>query len=293
MKSLEEKKLLARMARNIGQPDHALEASIRREEELNQKLFKPEIVQEQKVVPTLIQELVPNPNSSSGQSLVMKAAEAIHASKEQPVTLQEKLRDAELKDIRKQISELISKMGTLSWGGGGTGVVRFDALDDSRDIFARMDSKVYTFQQDTPPLLANGSDQWINTASGLHYTNINDGMMVIATWVEFGPAPLANVAVPQIPFTSVTSSSYSVANTDYYVGVNYTGNVAILLPTQPEVSNGFICVVKDESGNASGATSWIDIYGTGGDKVDGNDYVRLQIDHGSLTLFYRGGWRII
>ena len=290
--------MLARMARNAGVPDLALEESIRHEEDLLKKLFKPTIVEEQKPAPVEVlaedKLFTPEPDVS----LIQQAVEAIHAPKEQPPALQERLRDAEILGIRKQIAELIAKMGTLSWGGGGTGVVRFHDLDDSTTILARMDSKVYTFLQDTPPLLANGADQWINTASGLEYTNINEGMMVIPTWVEFGPALTQNVADPEpvwfnYPFTAVTADNYAAANSDFYIGVNYDGNVAITLPTQPEVANGHTFVIKDESGNASGATNWIDIYASGTDKIDGQDFVRLQIDHGSLTFFYRGGWRII
>ena len=127
LKNLEEMRRLARMARNIGQPDLALEKAIAREEQLTQKILKPEVIHEEKV---FVQELVDDPRSSSGQSLVQKAVEVIHAPTEQPPVLQEKLRDAEIAGIRRQISDLIAKMGTLSWGGGGTGVVNFKDLDD-------------------------------------------------------------------------------------------------------------------------------------------------------------------
>lgn len=305
MKNLKEKRMLARLARNAGQPDLALEESIRREEELEKKLFVKTLT-EQVTKPSVepvaekvfVQELVDDPRSASGQSLVQRAAESIHAAPSTTPVLQEKLRDSELEGIRKQVADLIAKMGTLSWGGGGTGVVRFVDLDDSRDVFNRMDSKVYTFMQDTPPLLANGADQWINTASGLEYTNINTGQFVIPTWVEFGPALTQNVAAPEpvwynYPFTTVTTSGHTVANTEFYVGVNYNGNVAIILPTQPAISNGYLCVIKDESGNAGNPANWIDIYGSGGDLVDGQNFIRLNIDHASLQLFYRDGWRII
>jgi hypothetical protein len=308
VKSLKEKKMLARLSRNAGQPDLALEESIRREEELAQKLFKEDL--EQKIIIDLKVEPTLNPKMIvqeaevpvDEESLVQKAVEAIHNAKppmgEIPKHPLPDLSKAELKGLHQKIEDINRRIGTLSFGGGGTGVVRFDALDDARTIYLRMDSKVYTFLQDTPPLLANGADQWINTASGLEYTNINEGMMVIPTWVEFGPALTQNVADPEpvwfnYPFTAVTADNYAVANSDFYIGVNYDGNVAITLPTQPEVANGHTCVIKDESGNASGATNWIDIYASGTDKIDGQDFVRLQIDHGSLTFFYRDGWRII
>lgn len=306
MKSLKEKKMLARLARNAGQPDLALEESIEREERLSRLFEARQMTKEEVVVVEqaleksvevisegeFIQEVAP-PKAPEPPP----AAEPIGTIPNPPKIVLDMQR-AELQGLRKQIQEINSRISTLAFGGGGTGVVRFDALDDATIIYNRMDSKVYTFLQDTPPLLANGADQWINTASGLEYTNINTGQMVIPTWVEFGPALTQNVADPEpvwfnYPFTAVTSDNYTVANSDFYIGVNYDGNVAITLPTQPEVANGHTCVIKDESGNASGATNWIDIYASGADKIDGNDYVRLQIDHGSLTLFYRGGWRII
>jgi len=129
MKSLKEKKMLARLARNAGTPDLALEESIRREEALEQKLFtKPAVIQEEKV---FVQELVDDPRSSSGKSLVQQAVDAVHTlPNHKPPMLQEKLRDAEIGAIRQSIADLVAKVGTLSWGGGGTGAVRFDALDD-------------------------------------------------------------------------------------------------------------------------------------------------------------------
>lgn len=219
MASLREKKVLARMVRNLGNPDFALEEEIRQEEA---RLNKPPVVENVDVVSQAAQALsnikIPTPKTPP-----------IH----------DQLRMSELDGIRAQIKELSNKMatmGTLSWGGGGTGVVRFADLDDKLSILNRIDFKNYR---------------------------------------------------------EVTSNAYTITKNDYYVGVNHDGVVTITLPTPPEIPNGYICVVKDESGNASSPTTWIDIYGSGGDLIDGNEYVRLQIDHGSLTFFYRDGWRII
>lgn len=127
MKSLDEKKLLAKMARNIGQPDLALEESIRREEELQTKLFKTEeVVVEEK--PVLVEDKVFEPSPD----LVHATAERIKLSPKE----REKINEApdpisaELTRLRSQLSEIMGKIGTMSWGGGGTGVVRFEALDD-------------------------------------------------------------------------------------------------------------------------------------------------------------------
>lgn len=122
MRNLEEMRRLARMARNIGQPDLALEEAIAREEDLTKKVFK-------EPTPQLTEDKIFTPV----KTMVDKVVEAIPAlpqAHQHQEPLVEKLRDAELDGIRRQISDLVSKMGTLSWGGGGTGVVRFNALDD-------------------------------------------------------------------------------------------------------------------------------------------------------------------
>lgn len=124
MRNLDEMRRLARMARNIGKPDIALEEAIAREENLVTKLFNAEEKPVESTV--LVEEKLFTPP----KDLVQQAAEAIHAPKEHPPVLQEKLRNAELEGIRRQVADIIAKMGTLSWGGGGTGVVRFTDLDD-------------------------------------------------------------------------------------------------------------------------------------------------------------------
>jgi len=90
--------------------------------------------------------------------------------------------------------------------------------------------------------------------------------------------------------TFVDTSSYSVTDTDYYIGVNYSGVATVILPTTP--TEGRVVIVKDESGNAgSGVNRNIRISGTS--QIDGANEAILGYDHGSLTFIYRDGWRII
>jgi hypothetical protein len=122
MKSLEEKKLLARMARNIGQPDLSLEESIRVEEELNKKLFAkpiPILVEKAEPVPIPLVEVVPTLQPP-------KAFEPIGTIPKVPAEMMR----SELQGMRQQIRDISNRVQTLSFGGGGTGVVRFNALDD-------------------------------------------------------------------------------------------------------------------------------------------------------------------
>ena len=86
--------------------------------------------------------------------------------------------------------------------------------------------------------------------------------------------------------TLVDEATYTVEETDYYLGVNYAGPVTITLPVSP--SSGRILVIKDESGNAS--TNPITVSGTVDNDAGG--FV-LQMDNGGIQMIYRSGWRII
>lgn len=98
---------------------------------------EPELIQETVFIPD--PNLVDDPKSSSGKTLVQRAAEAIHdlaPPQEKKPQLQEKLQYADMDEIRRMLNQ-IRTQGNLSWGGGGTGVVRFVDLDDHqrpRDI---------------------------------------------------------------------------------------------------------------------------------------------------------------
>ena len=85
---------------------------------------------------------------------------------------------------------------------------------------------------------------------------------------------------------AVVSNSYNVTRHDYYIGVDYPGNVAVYLPTT--VSNGRVLVIKDESGSA--AFYPITVVG----RVDNDpDGFILKVNNGAVQLIYRNGWRII
>lgn len=257
MKTLDEKKKLAKFARGFGQPDLALEESIRREEELQARLFaKPA----EPVIPILKEELPPPPAPAveipKKEDLISQTVNAISSPKISKPPMPD-LQSAEIKAIRQQIADLVQKMGTLSWGGGGTGIVRLWNADDF-DRNSVIDEKQFvTFK-----------DGWFK----LDYVNPNQ--------------IVANT-------TTVTSNTYVITKDDYYIGVNVASTVTLTLPTTPDVYTGREFYVKDESGNAGSPARWIDIYPSGADKIDGQNYVRLQIDHGGLKFIYRNGWRVI
>jgi hypothetical protein len=85
---------------------------------------------------------------------------------------------------------------------------------------------------------------------------------------------------------AVTTSTYTINDADYYVGVNYAGPTTITLPTSP--SSGRMLIIKDESGNAE--TNPITVVGTVDNDTGG--FV-IQINNGGVQLLYRNGWRIV
>lgn len=84
----------------------------------------------------------------------------------------------------------------------------------------------------------------------------------------------------------VNTSNYTVSDSDYYIGVDYTNSVDIILPLMP--SSGRMLIIKDESGNCS--TNPITVHGTVDNDPGG---FILQIDNGAIQLLYRNGWRIV
>lgn len=262
MKSLDEKKLLVKMSRMLGQPiDPALLESIEREEKLNKVLFKesaPEPVLElvEEVVapePVMIVEADPPPPKPAETNLIppketqiQQVVNVLNNTAKPPIG---NLKDAEIVGIRRQLAEIMQKMSTLSWGGGGTGVVKIWDTDD----FVR------------------------NSASNGRYMRWDNGYF-----------SLAEVNPHDVTYTTalVTSATYYVTDADYYIGVNYAGPSTIILPLLP--TSGRMIIVKDESGQAQ--TYPVHIVGTIDNDTGG---ATIAINNGAVQLIYRNGWRII
>ena len=83
----------------------------------------------------------------------------------------------------------------------------------------------------------------------------------------------------------ITTSSYTVAPEDYYVGVNYAGVCTVTLPV---AANGDKVIIKDESGHAS--VNHIILSGNVDNDPGG---AILAMDNGAIHMIYRDGWRII
>jgi hypothetical protein len=158
-------------------------------------------------------------------------------------------KDKEIEGMRRTIAEMMQKISTLSWGGGGTGIVRvFDADDFDR-----------------------------NTVGEGKFMKFSNGWFVLD---DINPSEIVHNT------TIVTSNTYVVANSDYYIGVNNASYTTITLPSTPV--SGRMVIIKDESGNAQ-------LYPI---KIDGNvdndpGGAEIRINNGGVQLIYRNGWRIV
>lgn len=265
------------MAKMLGQPvDQELVESIRREEELTQLLFKEEVAQKSSSAisqekPVILEKLQKQPQVliEAEPEPPPPAPPAVEVAPKKDIiqqtinvlgsanTANNLYRDRELEGMRRTIAEMMQKISTLSYGSGGTGIVRvWDADDFDRN--SRIDDRQFvTFR--------NG---WFQ----MDYINPKE---IVANTVL------------------VTSNTYQITNNDYYIGVNVASTVTITLPPSTDVFTGREFYVKDESGNAGAPARFIDIYPSGSDKIDNQNYVRLQIDNGGLKFIYRNGWRVI
>jgi len=268
MKTLEEKKLLVKMARMFGQEvDQALVESIEREEKLAAALFseskkEPEITGYKtgttflNRIPILKEDLLteaepPPPPAPAfvppiASNTVTQTMNLLNTAAPNIMTTLER---AELEGVKKTLADLMKKIGTLSWGGGGTGAVRI-----------------------------NDQDDFDRTSYGEgRYLKWSDGMFRLD---EINPYEVVHNT------TLVTSNTYVVGDTDYYIGVNVNERSTIILPSVPDA--GRMVIIKDESGNAQ-------LYPI---KIDGNvdndpGGAEIRINNGGVQLIYRNGWRIV
>jgi hypothetical protein len=261
MKTLEEKKLLVKMMKAFGQPvDQELVESIRREEEFAKLLFKEETKEEAPVLveeQILIKEADPEPEPEPAPAQVLTppistdtVTQTMNLLNTAAPKITSTLEKAELEGIKRTLADLMKKIGTLSWGGGGTGIVRiFDADDFDRTSaqngrYMRWDNGIFSLDE-------------INPYEIIHNTTV------------------------------VTTNTYTVLDTDYYIGVNYAGPVTITIPST--ISAGREVVIKDESGNCE--THNITV--TAKVDNDANGFI-LAVNNGAVHMLYRGGsWRII
>ena len=86
---------------------------------------------------------------------------------------------------------------------------------------------------------------------------------------------------------TAATNDYSIALTDYYVGVDTTSNtVDLTVPQASSATEGQTFVIKDEGGNT--ATNVITILRSGSDTIDGATSVEINSPYGSFSLYTDG-----
>jgi hypothetical protein len=77
--------------------------------------------------------------------------------------------------------------------------------------------------------------------------------------------------------------------TDQYLGVTYSGNVTINLPTGVDQKG---LIIKDENGSAN--SNPITLVPNGSQTIDGQSSVSINNSHGAATLWFHSGvWHVI
>jgi len=93
-----------------------------------------------------------------------------------------------------------------------------------------------------------------------------------------------------VSVASVSSGTYQILDSDYYIGCDGSG-IVLTLPPGTGVLIGKVFIIKDESGLA--ATNHITVNGSG-DLIDGNSSLTIVVNYLALGLLWTGTkWSII
>lgn len=88
---------------------------------------------------------------------------------------------------------------------------------------------------------------------------------------------------------TIISSSYNIKRTEYFIGVhteNAASSIILNLPNASGSVNGRTYIIKDEGGMAD--TYPIIINTSNGDRIDGEDTIRIESPYASLNLYTDG-----
>lgn len=260
------------------------------------------------------------PSQSSSEESAESTAEEINPEVDKPITLVDatskfiseiaepnELADIDPKEIElqaltrkvKYLEQWVSRIAATGPGGGEVRLLRLDDVDKTDignnkylkynattgkmvfDTPTGGGGMAYVITDDTAPSTPVDGMLWFNTTDGRLYIYLEENN--IGQWVDTGDGIGGPI---NMTVTSVTTSTYTVLDTDNYIGVNYAGTVTITMPAS--AATGKVVVIKDESGNCS--VNPIIISGTVDNDATG---AILQINNGALQLVYRSGWRIV
>jgi hypothetical protein len=196
---------------------------------------------------------------------------------------------ADLTDVSDDLtSEVLSQNDVLYWNAD----LQLWSADNVSNLITGFVGSAFTQATVADrPLNPMAGDRWFNLDDGKLYTAITDDSGII--WVEFGPNGTGEKTSSIESVASVTGSTYSANNIDYYIGVSYAGVVTVTLPSSPEP--GRKIVVKDESGHAGDNYNRriIIVGATLSHKIDNQSQAIININNGGLDFIYNNGWRII
>lgn len=199
----------------------------------------------------------------------------------------------------KYLEQWISRIAATGPGGGEVKLLRLDDVDKTNignnkylkynattgkmvfDTPSGGGGLAYVTTDDTAPADPVDGMLWFNTVDGRLYIYLVENN--IGQWADTGDGIGGPI---NMTTTSVTTNTYTVQDSDNYIGVNYSGTVTITMPTT--AGTGKVIVIKDESGNCS--VNPIIISGTVDNDING---AVLQINNGALQLVYKSGWRIV
>jgi len=140
------------------------------------------------------------------------------------------------------------------------------------------------------PNAANLSGTISNSSlpANISVTSISASSHISSSAFVGNGSQLTNLSVSTFTRTAVTTSTYSVLTSDYYVGVNFTGSggSTLTLPSAATMNSGQTIIIKDESGQA--ATNNIVIDAAAGEFIDGQASQSIISDYGSISLYSDG-----
>ena len=217
-----------------------------------------EEIQELEVIEEIIQEIIEEPKEELEEKSLGLLSEPSDVKQQNDPLTPLNQNFATIEDLNNHYKLFLSRIQQQLSTLGGGGETRLEFLDDVDRDSVKENHKFLRYD--------SGTKKWVGSDAG-------EGPFISST-------------------TTVTSSTYTVTENDYYIGVNYSGKVTITLPTN--VNQGTTYVIKDESGEASkGNNRHIYIYPSGSDLIDNENYAVLAYDYGSLTFVYRNGWRVV
>jgi hypothetical protein len=155
-------------------------------------------------------------------------------------------------------------------------------------VFSAGTGLQYFVSASTPSATLISGDRWFNTDTGIELVWINDGDS--QQWVQ--PFSVPGPIIPDSGYYTTTgiTTSQTLTWDKTYWGISGTTNIDLILPTTT-LKDGHYIFIKDEAGICG--TYRIRLTPASG-KIDGNNYVDMNINYMSLTCMVRNGnWYLI